>query len=46
MKLLERFLSLIEYLIETEQRKHIISGILISVAILFISLSVTLVTTK
>lgn len=46
MELLDDFLALIDYIIDTDKRKHIIGGVLLSVSILFMCLAFTIFTIK
>ena len=46
MDILDDVLALIEYMTETNKRKHIVGGVLLSTSILFASLAFTIFTIK
>lgn len=46
MELTDDILALIDYIIQTQKRRHIIGGMLLSISALFACLSFTILTTK
>lgn len=46
MERIEDFLSILDYTLNTKKKKHIVSGILMSVSLLFGGLAVTVISLK
>ena len=46
MERVKRFVSTIEHVLNTKQRRHVIGGLLLSASIFFGGLAVTVLTTK